>query len=82
MREQTVKATTYLESSALVKRYAAEIGTNWVRTLCGQPDHIVAVALIGLVEVAAAVAGKLRGRSIDQATHDIILDSLRADAVA
>jgi|APLow6443716910_1056828.scaffolds.fasta_scaffold579939_2 hypothetical protein len=28
--------TYYLDSSALVKRYAIEVGTAWVRTLCEQ----------------------------------------------
>jgi predicted nucleic acid-binding protein len=73
--------TFYLDSSALVKRYALEAGSDWVRALCGEPDHIIAVALIGLVEVTAAVAGKLRGGRLDQATADVILDSLKAHAV-
>ena len=71
----------YLDSSALVKRYAVETGTEWVRALCSKPDYVIAVALIGLVEVAAAVAGKLRGGIIDQATGDVILTGLKADAV-
>ena len=53
--------TSYLDSSALVKRYLVEIGTPWVQALCGDPTQTVAVAEIGLVEVAAAFAGKLRG---------------------
>ena len=79
MGRQSVTATFYLDSSALVKRYAVETGTEWVRMLCGQPDHVIAVALIGLVEVAAAVAGKLRGKIIDQATGDAILTNLKAE---
>jgi len=75
-----VSVIFYLDSSALVKRYAVETGTEWVRALCSKPDHVIAVALIGLVEVAAAVAGKLRGRIIDRATGDIILTGLKADA--
>ena len=58
----------YLDSSALVNCYAVETGTEWVRSLCGQSDCIIAVALIGMVEVTAAVAGKLRSGRIDQAT--------------
>ena len=73
--------TFYLDSSALVKRYAVETGTDWVRSLCGQPDCIIAVALIGMVEVTAAVAGKLRSGRLDQAAADVILDSLKADAI-
>jgi len=73
--------TFYLDSSALVKRYAVETGTDWVRSLCAQPENIVAVALVGMVEVTAAVAGKLRSGRLDQATADVILDSLKADAI-
>ena len=80
MGQQPVTVTFCLDSSALVKRYAVETGTGWVRALCSQPDHVIAIALIGLVEVAAAVGGKLRGKIIDQAIGDAILTSLKAEA--
>lgn len=80
MGQQPVTVTFCLDSSALVKRYAVETGTGWVRALCSQPNHVIAVALIGLVEVAAAVGGKLRGKIIDRATGDAILTSLKAEA--
>jgi len=79
MNQQPV-ATFYLDSSALVKRYAVEAGTDWVRALCEPSDRVIAVALIGIVEVAAAVAGKVRGKVIDRATADAILADLKADA--
>ena len=55
------QVTSYFDSSALVKRYLAETGTSWVQTWCGDSDQILAIAEIGLVEIAAAFAGKLRG---------------------
>ena len=70
----------YLDSSALVKRYAVETGTDWVQTLCGQPESVITVALIGLVEVTAAIAGKLRAGVVDQTTANVIMASLKADA--
>ncbi len=73
--------TFYLDSSALVKRYAIESGTAWVRMLCEQADNVIAVALFGLAEVAAAVNGKRRNRTIDAADSDAILNDLKADAV-
>lgn len=76
-----MSATFYLETSALVKRYALELGAAWVRALCEQSDHMIAVALFGLVEVAAAVNGKRRGGAIDQAAKDAILDDLKADVI-
>ncbi len=48
MEQQSVSATFYLDSSALVKRYAIETGTEWMQTLCDQPNHVIAVALIGI----------------------------------
>jgi len=74
--------TYYLDSSALVKRYAIEVGTAWVRTLCEQGEEVIAVALFGLAEVAAAVNGKRRGGTIDAAASDAILKDLMADAAA
>ena len=74
--------TFYLDSSALVKRYAIETGTAWVRMLCEQADSVIAVALFGLAEVAAAVNGKRRSGTLDAAASDAILNDLKADAVA
>ncbi len=73
---QTV--TSYLDSSALVKRYLVEIGTPWVQAWCDDPAQTVAVAEIGLVEIAAAFAGKLRGGHITPSQYH----SVRADLVA
>jgi len=77
-----MSATVYLETSALVKRYAVETGTAWVRALCDQPDHVIAVALFGLAEVAAAANGKRRGGAMDQVATDAILADLKADAAS
>jgi predicted nucleic acid-binding protein len=72
--------TFYLDSSALVKRYAIEAGTAWVRELCEQSDNVIAVALFGLAEMAAAVNGKRRGGAIDAVASAAILNDLKADA--
>ncbi len=53
-------ATCYFDSSALVKRYLLETGTAWVQRWCDDPAQTIAVAEIGLVEIAAAFASKLR----------------------
>lgn len=66
---------SYVDSSALVKRYFAERGTEWILALCNTPGQTIAVAEIGLVEIAAALAGKSRGGfiAVDEA------QGLRAD---
>jgi hypothetical protein len=73
-------ATSYLDSSALVKRYLVETGTPWVQTWCTDPIETVAVGEIGLVEIAAAFAGKLRGAHITSAEYNGARADLAADA--
>jgi uncharacterized protein len=50
-------ATTYVESSALVKRYVAEVGSAWVRRTVARPVHqVLYTAALTEVEVWTAVA--------------------------
>jgi uncharacterized protein len=72
--------TNYFDSSALVKRYLVETGTSWVQTRCADPIQTVAVGEIGLVEIAAAFAGKLRGAHITPAQYYNARTDLAADA--
>jgi len=46
--------TSYLDSSALVKRYLIETGTPWVQAWC-DAARTITVAEVGLVEIAAAL---------------------------
>jgi len=75
-------ATCYFDSSALVKRYMSETGTSWVQSWCDDSAQVVALAEIGLVEVTAAFAGKLRGNFITAAMCDEAQQDLLADARA
>ena len=72
--------TAYFDSSALVKRYITETGTAWVQAWCDDPDQTVAVAEIGLVEIAAAFAAKLRSEFITQAAYHSARTDLAIDA--
>ena len=59
----------YFDSSALVKRYADETGTRWVRSLSDpQAGHDLFTAHITGIEVVAAIARKTRMGEI--AEHD------------
>jgi hypothetical protein len=69
-----------MDSSALVKRYFVETGTLWVQEWCTDPSRTVAIAEVGLVEIAAAFAGKLRGAYITPAQYDSARTDLAADA--
>jgi len=70
----------YFDSSALVKRYLVETGTSWVQAWCDDPDRTVAVAEVGLVEIAAAFGSKLRGGFITQTAYQNARIDLEADA--
>ena len=70
----------FFDSSALVKRYGAEIGTAWVTRLC-DPEHgnVIAVARITLAEVAAALASKRRANAITLMEYDQALQDAKDD---
>ena len=77
---QVVSSTDYFDSSALVKRYLAELGSAWVQARCNDPDRTIATVELSRVEIAAAFAGKLRGKFITQAEYQEALTKLAADA--
>ena len=71
----------FLDSSALVKRYAVEPGTMWVNQLCDPAHrHTLLIASVTLVEVAAGFATKRRSQEItteaySQGLQDFIRDA-------
>jgi predicted nucleic acid-binding protein len=69
-----------VDSSALVKRYVAEVGTVWVQGLA-DPDsrnHLI-IARITQVEVTGALARREREGSLDPDAVSRALDTLRYD---
>ena len=73
--------TYYVDSSALVKRYVNEIGSNWVQTLCDPAArHVLALAHIGRVEVAAALGIKERQGILPTKIRDALIHDLEQDA--
>src|SRR4029450_13475228 len=63
-----VVAGDFLGSSALVKRYAQEIGSAWIELLTApQAGHHFYLARITAVEVVAAVARRQRGGAFSTA---------------
>jgi predicted nucleic acid-binding protein len=71
----------FFDSSAIVKRYAAETGSRWVAGLTDPASgHDILIAEIALVEVAAALSWKARppgGLSI--ATRDQAISLFHQD---
>ena len=75
-------ATLYFcDSSAIVKRYATELGSDWIEAICGDStENIIAVSHIGLVEVCAALAAKHRAKAINTEEYEQTLADFIADA--
>jgi predicted nucleic acid-binding protein len=71
----------YLDSSAVVKRYADESGSAWIRHITDpQSQHTILLAEITLAEVAAALAAKQRTPGgISQEQRDRILSRFLQD---
>jgi predicted nucleic acid-binding protein len=76
---QMVSETDYFDSSALVKRYMAESGSAWVQARCNDPSRTIATVELSRVEIAAAFAGKLRGKFITHAEYQEARAKLTAD---
>lgn len=74
--------TYYVDSSALVKRYVNETGSKWVQALCDPTaGHVLALAHIGLVEVAAALGVKERQSILPTKIRDALIHDLQQDAL-
>lgn len=71
----------FMDSSALVKRYAIELGSAWVTALrAPSAANIIVIANITVAEVAAALGGKFRGGFLSQPLYDQAFTNLLAHA--
>jgi predicted nucleic acid-binding protein len=61
-------ATTYIDTSALVKRYVAEVGSAWVRWMVARPvQHVMYTAALTEVEGHSALQRLVREGRLDTA---------------
>ena len=73
-------AAYFFDSSALVKRYVVESGTQWVRGLCNPAaGHTLYIARITGVEVVAALARRARTGSVAQSAAQRAMAAFRSD---
>lgn len=73
-------AAHFIDSSALVKRYAIEIGTGWVISLFRRAaGNIIYVARVISVEVISALTRRMRGGSITLDDHAKALSRWRKE---
>ena len=73
--------TTYcFDSSAVVKRYAPEKGSAWVKSIV-QPTagNSVYLAQIGIVEIAAALSRKVRTHELRRGDYEAALGLFLTD---
>lgn len=71
-------AAYFVDSSGLVKRYVREDGTAWMRRLTRRaPSTVIYIARVTAVEVASAVARRLKGRALTSASASSILRRFR-----
>lgn len=73
-------AVYFIDSSALVKRYIRETGSNWVLNLFDPAlNHEVFIAAITGVEIVAAITRRSRSRSISVSDATATCNQLRSD---
>jgi hypothetical protein len=73
-------STYFFDSSALAKRYVAEIGTAWVQSLADPAaENSVYVARITLVELVSAISRRRRNGDLTPTAAAAALADVRAD---
>lgn len=70
----------YFDSSAAVKRYAPEKGSDWVKTIVEPAaENVIYLGQIGVVEIAAALSKKVRTKELTQENYEAALQLFLAD---
>jgi predicted nucleic acid-binding protein len=73
-------AAYFFDSSALVKRYVTESGTQWVRGLCDPTaDHTLYISRITGAEVIAALARRAKMGSLTPSAAQSAMAAFRSD---
>ena len=74
-------ATYFLDTSALVKRYATEAGSAWVSALCDpRAGNVIVISQAALVETVAALCRKAYYGAISSVERDRAIGVFRHDA--
>ena len=70
----------FLDTSALVKRYVREIGSDWILSITDPAtDNDLTISQITWVEVHSAFARRLRDGSLSAQRFDLIAQKVRED---
>ena len=68
----------YFDSSALVKRYIQEEGTEFVATLC-EKERLIATSKLTYPEILSALARKRRSKEISDREYETIFEKFMKD---
>ena len=72
----------YLDTSALIKHYVAEPGSQWVEAVIfGSADTVSLTSRVTMVEVWSALARRRREASISPQDHADAVDAFREDCL-
>ena len=74
-----MSARYYLDTSALVKLYHQELGTDQVELLFTQPNHSLIISELAAVELYSTVARKLRTGEIEEAAFEEVCNNFEDD---
>lgn len=72
-------AECFFDSSALVKAYIAETGTDWVRAILNDPQHRITISALAEVEVTSALTRRFNEGDLTQIELDQACDDLGQD---
>jgi predicted nucleic acid-binding protein len=70
----------FLDSSALVKRYVPELGSQWVETITNlNSGNLLIISRLAWVEVLSALARRQREGTLEMADANLITAKFRSD---
>jgi predicted nucleic acid-binding protein len=73
----------FFDSSAVVKNYVQETGTNWVKAIFNSTaTKIIYVASVTRVEVISAFARRLKGKTLNPSDATMISQQFKTDFAA
>jgi len=74
--------TYYVDTSALIKRYIDEVGSDWLRaTLSAQPPPSIIVVHLVIVEVTSALTRRIREDTLTPTDYVQVQNAFRADCL-
>jgi predicted nucleic acid-binding protein len=72
----------FLDTSALIKRYVDEVGSDWVQTtLSVQPSPSIIVVHLAIVEVTSALMRRVREGTLTPAEYAQVQNAFRSDCL-